>query len=144
MATNGISLGHIEELRAALQRFHKTKKFLYIYANGYGDPGRGLGTYYFASIFDQIWMQPVGDVSMAGISLEMPFARGTLDKLGVKPEFFQRKEYKSLFESFENKEMSAANRQAMTTLVDDLGTHLVNGIAEARKWKPDAVLALML
>src|SRR5262249_17384229 len=66
-----------------------------------------------------------------------------LDKLGVKPEFFQRKEYKSLFESFENKEMSAANRLAMTTLVDDLGTHLVNGIAEARKWKPDAVLALM-
>ncbi len=143
MATNSISLGHIEELRAALERFHKTKKFLYIYANQYGDPGRGLGTYYFASIFDQIWMQPIGDVSMAGISLEMPFARGTLDKLGVKPEFFQRKEYKSLFESFENKEMSPANRLAMTTLVDDLGTHLINGIAEARKWKPQAVLALM-
>lgn len=143
LATSNISLGHIEELRAALQRFHKTKKFLYIFANQYGDPGRGLGTYYFASIFDQIWMQPVGNVSMAGISVEMPFARGTLDKLGVKPEFFARKEYKSLFESFENKEMSAANRQAMTALVDDLGTHLTNGIAEARKWKPSAVLAMM-
>lgn len=143
LATSNISLGRVQELRAALQRFHKTGKFLHIYANQYGDPGRGLGTYYFASIFDQIWMQPVGNVSMAGISVEIPFARATLDKLGVKPEFFARKEYKSLFESFENKEMSPANRQAMTTLVDDLGTQLVNGIADARKWKPEAVLALM-
>jgi protease-4 len=84
LENSSMTLGHIQELRAALIRFRKAGKFAYIYAPEYGEPGRGLGTYYLASAFSQIWMQPVGALSIAGISAEMPFARGLLDKVGIQ------------------------------------------------------------
>ena len=143
LESSSMTLGHIEEFRAALIRFRKANKFAYIYGPEYGDPGRGLGTYYLVSAFGQIWMQPVGALSIAGISAEMPFARGLLDKVGVQPEFFQRKEYKSLFESFENKEMSPASREEMSSLLQDLGGQLIDGIAQARGMTPAAVRAVV-
>ena len=126
------SVAHVQELRAAILRFRKHGKAAYIYAPSYGEPGRGLGTYYLASAFDRIWMQPVGIVAIAGVSAEMPYARALLDKYDVQPEFFQRKEYKSLFETFNNTHMSAASREEMTGLVNDIGEQFMTGIEQDR------------
>lgn len=136
-------IAQIQELRAALLRFRAAGKFAYIYGSSYGEPGRGLGTYYLASTFDQIWLQPMGEVSIAGIGAEMPFARAVLDKIGVQPQFFARKEYKTLFESFTGTEMSPQSREMMQGLIDDLAGQFVQGIAEARKMDAAAVKALV-
>ena len=136
-------IAHIQELRVALLRFRAAEKFAYIYSASYGEPGRGLGTYYLASAFDEIWMQPMGGVSIAGIHAEVPFARAALDKLGVQPQFFARKEYKTLFESAMNKEMSSQSREMMKSLIDDLAGQFTQGIAEARKIDVANVKALI-
>lgn len=133
MNGGSFDLSHSFELRAALQRFKQSGKFTYIYSSSYGEGGGGLGRYYLASVFDQIWMQPLGVVSIAGVSAEIPFARETLDKIGVTPQFFQRKEYKSAMETFTNKEISAANKEEMSAIVNDIRTQILKEVPAERK-----------
>jgi len=138
-----LNMAHIEELRAAILRFHAAGKFTHIYGATYGTPGRGLGLYYLASAFDEIWMQPMGELSIAGIRAEMPFVRAALEKIGVQPQFFARKEYKSLFESFTSTEMSPQSREMLTGLIGDLADYLMQGIAQKRKIAPEDLKAIV-
>ncbi len=128
----GIDMAHIQEIRAAVKRFRASGKFAHIYTASFADLGSGIGAYYFASAFDEIWMQPVGLVSMTGLALDMPFGKGTLEKMGVTAQFLHREEYKSAMESFTNSEMSPANREMMTSILRDLSMQLFNDIAHDR------------
>lgn len=129
----GIDMAHIQEIRGAVKRFREQGKFAHIYTASFADLGSGIGAYYFATAFDQIWMQPVGLVSMTGLALDMPFGKETLDKMGVTAQFLHREEYKSAMESFTNSEMSPANREMMTSILRDLSVQLFNDIAQDRK-----------
>jgi len=131
----GISLAHIQELRPAIARFREAGKFAYIYSPSYGEMG-GLSSYYLASAFDQIWMQPVGMVSVAGINLEVPFAREVLDELGVSPEFFQREEFKSAMESLTEKNMPRASRIMLSSIVENLSAQMQLEISMDRGLTP--------
>jgi len=80
----------------------------------------GLSQYYLASVFDEIWMQPVGMLSISGMSMEMPFAKEALNRLGVSAQFYQREEYKSAMENLTNTNISDANQEAMKSLLQSL------------------------
>ena len=86
-----MGLSQAYELEQALQTFKASGKFAHVYSSSYGEAGGGLGAYYFISAFDEIWMQPMGIVTIMGLNAEMPFMRDLLDKIGVTPNFFQRK-----------------------------------------------------
>lgn len=137
------SLAQIEEIRNAVKRFKASGKFTHIYSTSFGDSGSGLGRYYLASVFDELWMQPLGIVMIAGVNAEVPYFRDTLDKIGVKPEFFQRKEYKTAYESMTNTEMSEPNREMMGVLVDDIRSQLVADIAADRNMESAAFEGLV-
>jgi len=124
---------NVSEVRTALQNFKESGKFAYIYFSSYGGLGGGLGRYYLASVFDEIWMQPMGVVSIPGLRAEVPYFREVLDKIGVLPQFFQRKEYKTAYESFEREEMSPQNRQMLQDLVDNTQQVLLSEIAQDRE-----------
>ncbi len=132
MKNPGLGLADVQELRAALRRFRASGKFAYVYGTDYGEPGRGLGTYYLACAFEKIWMQPLGTLSIAGIGLETPYLKGLLDKIGVEAEFFQKKEYKTAFESLTRTEMSPENREMMSRMVENLGAQMLSDIAADR------------
>lgn len=136
----GLSLTKIQELRAAVRRFEDAGKPAYIYADDYT---QGMGAYYLASAFDEIWMQPVGSVMIPGIYLEMPFLRGLLDKVGVEPEVMQRKEYKTFFETATNTSMSEPNREMMASVLEDLGGQILAAAAEGRAMPPADFKALI-
>lgn len=132
-----MSLTHIQELRPAIARFRNAGKKAIIYGSSFADgAGTGLGTYYLASSFDEIWMQPVGMLSIAGINMEMPFARQLLDKIGVTPQFFQREEYKSAMENLSNSEMSAQNREMISSIVQEFTSEMVMTISKDRGITP--------
>lgn len=130
------ALSHIQEIRAAVERFKASGKFATIYSSSYGPENGGFGGYYLASVFDEVWMQPMGVVSIPGFNAEMPFFRDVLDRVGVEPQFFQRKEYKTAYESLTNSEMSKPNERAMTALIDDLRVEIAGDIAEDRGLRP--------
>lgn len=139
----GFALSHIDEIRSAIVDFKESGKFTKIYASSYGAGGGGLGRYYLASVFDEIWMQPMGLVSITGVSAQQPFVREVLDQIGIEPQFFQRKAFKSAYENLTNKEMSAANREATQALINDLVSVLSKGIATDRGFEEAAFKALV-
>ncbi len=137
-----LGLSYIQEFRQAIKDIQRAGKFAYVIAPAYGSNGAG-GSYYLASVFDRIWMHPVGIVSLAGLSMETPYVKKVLDKLGITPQFFQRKEFKSAFESFTSEGMSKANREAMQAVVNELGEQITQGIAQGRGVESETVKGFM-
>lgn len=132
-----------KEVRDALARFRAANKFTRIYSASYGEAGGGLGRFYLASAFEERWMQPLGVVSIPGMAAEMPFFRGTLDKIGVEPQFFQRKEYKTAYENLTSKKMSPQNRETIENIVRDMRAVLTRDIAADLKISPVKFEALV-
>ena len=138
-----LSPAQLQELRDTLVKFRAAGKPTYIYADSYGGSRSGMGAYYLASAFGQIWLQPVGDLSMNGVAAEIPFFKGILDKVGVEAEFSRKGTYKSFPESLTLNSMSPANREMTTGLVNDLASQIVAGIAATRGMTPESVKQLV-
>lgn len=139
LKSGGVTLTQVQELRAAIARFRQSGKFTIFYTPSFADYGQGLSLYYLASAFEQIWMQPIGMLAITGVSLEMPYARTALDKIGAKPEFFQREEYKGAMENLTNKSMTGPSRETYTTVVNDFSEQMMSAIAKDRKMSRSVV-----
>ncbi len=132
-----------QELRGSIARLRGAGKRTIVHAVSFGEGGPGNEGYYIASAFEQIWMQPGGLVAITGLSMEMPFLRGLLDRIGVLPEVMRREAYKTAFESFTERAPTAANREMTEALLDDLFAAFRQGIAEGRKLDPATVTELV-
>jgi len=128
-----MGIATVQEIRDAIIRFRQKGKFALAFSETYGEFSNGLGAYYLATAFDEVWMQPSGDVGLAGLFLESPFLRGVLDKVGVKPRMDQRKEYKNALNMFTEKSFTPAHREAMTKIGDSIYGQLVRAISDSRK-----------
>lgn len=113
-------IAHIQEFRDAINRFQSRGKFAYLYSNSFGGFGSSMGEYHIAATMDEIWMQPVGTIGLTGYSLEMPFLRGLLDKIGIEPEVIGRGKYKSAPETFALKQSSAPNLEMSRDMLNNL------------------------
>ncbi|HAJ89730.1 MAG TPA: signal peptide peptidase SppA, partial [Rhodospirillaceae bacterium] len=127
------NLTQLQSIRDAVLRFKAAGKKSVIFSESYGEGGYGLGIYYLATAFDEIWMQPVGNVAIGGIQMQVPFFKDAMQDYGVKAQFFQRKEYKNAMEHLTSNKMSAASRESMESLVGDLAGQLVEPIKASRK-----------
>ncbi|MBF0353991.1 MAG: signal peptide peptidase SppA [Alphaproteobacteria bacterium] len=143
LGSSGLEMAQAQELRAAILKFSASGKFVQAYADSFGEMGGGTVDAYLASAASEIWMQPSGDMGLIGFSAEMPFARGSLDLLGIKPEFQRRHEYKSAVESFTEKTMTPEARASLKSLLDSWLEQVVAGISEGRKLAPEAVRQLI-
>ena len=123
-----IGFAQAEELRVALEDFKAAEKFAYIYSSSYGEAGGGLASYSLISAFDEIWMQPLGIVSIPGLNAQMPFLRNTLDKIGVEPNFYKRNDYKTAYENLTNSKMSEQNAEMITRLIGDIRENVLSDI----------------
>lgn len=125
-------LAAAQELRDAVKRFKDAGKFTVAYAASFGEAGNAVKSYYLASTFEQVWVQPVGFVGLNGLSFEAPFLRGLLDRYGIKPEFVTRRAYKTAMAHMTDKGLTPANREMVASLLDDLSDQMIAGIAENR------------
>jgi protease-4 len=137
-----LGLAEAQELRDAIAQFRAKGKRAIAYSDSFGEFGSGTRSYYLATAFDEIWLQPLGLVGLIGLRAEEPFFRGTLDLLGVVPRFDHREEYKSAADPIVEKTMTAADREQLQALLDSVYGQIVTGIAADRKLDPQAVRAL--
>lgn len=127
-----------EEIRAAIADFRTSGKPVYAYLEF------GLNKeYYIATACDHIYVTPPGELFITGLSADVMFFRGSLDKLGIYPDLFQIGKYKSAGDTFTRKEMSDAHREFINELLDDLFNRYVETIATARKKSVDEVKVLI-
>ena len=128
----GLGLAQIQELRLAIENFKKHGKPAYIYSPGFGSFGGGTDEYYLASIFSNITMQPNSDVGLTGISAEVPFVRGALDKIGITPEFYARYEHKNAMATFMDRQVSPVFKADMNDLLAKLNVMVVQDLLKSR------------
>jgi protease IV len=139
------SLGtaQLQELRDALLTFRKSGKPSWCYADSFGESSSGTGLYYLATACEEIWLQPLGTVNLVGINMELPFGKEALQKLDIKAELTQRKEYKTFPEMFTREDYSQANREVSQAIADSVLGQIVEGIAKERKIAHDQVRLLI-
>ncbi len=133
LGDGAIGTAQAQELRDAVALFRAKGKFAFGYADSFGELGSGMRSYYLASAFDEIWLQPVGEVGIAGLRLEMPFFRGMLDKLGIEPRFDHREEFKTAMNTLTETKMTPAHREETESLLRSVYDQMVAGIAEGRR-----------
>lgn len=119
----------LEELRAALVDFKQSGKFVVSYNETYSQ-----GSYYLASAADKIYLQPEGLMDWSGLSFDMMFYKGLLDKLDVQVEVFRPTvcKFKSAVEPYILDKMSDANRVQMQELANSMWRTLAGEVAAAR------------
>jgi protease-4 len=136
--------GTMQELRRGVQTFAASGKPTLAWVETFGELGsRGMSAYVLATAFGELWLQPGGEVSLLGVGIETPFVRGTLDRLGIEPQFEQRHEYKNAVDVLTRKEFTAAHREALERLTESVFSDAVETIADARGLTSDQVRELI-
>jgi protease-4 len=132
-------IAQLQELRTLLFRIQAAGKWTAVYMDSVGEFRPANWMYYLATACNEISINPMGDVNLIGLSARTPFIRGTLDKLGVRPEFPGRGDYKTARFMYTEKEMTPAQREMMDWLLTSMLDQLAEGVAEGRGMEPDAV-----
>ena len=134
----GIGWGKADELRDAIKDFRTSGKPIYSYME------IGMNKeYYIASATEKIFLPPSGDIYINGLAAEAMFFRGSLDKLGIEPDFIKIGKYKNAPDQYLRKEMSDEQREVTNAILDEYYGNLVNAIAEARNKSPEDVKAII-
>ena len=132
-----------QELRDAVLAFRASGKPALAWAESFGEWGPGLVPYYLATAFDEIWLQPIGDVTLGGLELGTPFLRGALDHLEIEPQVGQRYEYKNAADVLLRSAFSDAHREAMQQLATSVVDQVVDGVARGRRLNTTRVRELV-
>lgn len=134
----GIGWGKADELRDAIKDFKASGKPVYAYME------LGMNKeYYIAAAADKIYMPPAGDLYINGLAAQASFYRGSLDKLGVEPQFIKIGKYKNAPDQYTEKEMSDAQREVTNAILDEYFGAIVNSISESRNKTPEDVKAII-
>ncbi|MGW6277209.1 signal peptide peptidase SppA [Kribbella sp. NPDC055071] len=138
-----LSLAQVQDLREAVADFRTSGKLAVAWTESFGETSHGTVPYYLATAFDEIWVQPSGDLGITGVSVQATFIRGALDKAGVIPQFGKRREYKTAVDTFTEKEMTGPAREMASRLAESAYEQIVEGIAVRRRLDPARVRELV-
>ena len=127
---SGIST--LEEIRNALLEFRDSGKFILCYGEYMTQ-----GAYYLASVADQVYIHPQGFVDFKGLNAEVMFIKGLLDKLDIDMQVIRHGKFKSAVEPLMQKEMSPANREQYTALINAIWDSMLGDIATSRNISKD-------
>ena len=126
--------GAVQELREAIVAFTAAKPSL-----AWAETYPGTLSYYLASAFREVWMQPSGTVGLIGFATNALFLRDALDKAGLQAQFIARGEYKSAANMFTQDRYTEAHREADSRLIESLHNQVWQGIAESRRLNVSAL-----
>jgi len=124
----------LTEIRTALVNFKKSGKFVYAYNEYYSQRA-----YYISSVADKVYMSNMGEVGLKGLSFQLMFFKGLLDKLDIDMQIVRHGTYKSAVEPFINDKMSEANREQMMLLVNNFWSVYLNDVAASRNIPADSL-----
>jgi len=133
----GATPAELQELRQGLVEFKKSGKWIVSYADQYT-----RGSYYLCSTADKVYMNPIGMLDWSGMAAEPIFYKGLLEKVGVKMQVFKVGTYKSAVEPFICDQMSDANREQVSSFLNNIWGNMQKDVAKSRKMKVEALNSL--
>ena len=120
--------GKLQEIRNRLINLRQNGKMVISYLDSANN-----AEYLLATATEQIILAPAGTIGLTGLRAEVIFYKGILDKFDIKADLFAIGDYKSAIEPYTRKNMSEAQRQAMTSILDNLHQQQVDMIAAGRE-----------
>lgn len=138
-----MELAQAQEIVTLIKHFKATGKWTAAYMETAGDFGPGNLPYIVASATGDVAMMPEGELNIVGVGMREIFARGTLDWLGITPNFAAIGAYKTAGNIFTEKDFTAAQREEDDSLIGGMYDQIVAAISAERAMKPDDVKALI-
>ena len=122
-------MGHIYELRTALEHFRQSGKPIVAYMDNVT-----TGGYYLASVADKVYMTSHDGITSLfhGISGQMIFLKDILDKLGVNVQLIRHGKYKSAGEMFVRNSSSPENLEQNQAMISSMWKEFLLAIATSR------------
>ena len=120
-------LSQTEEIRNKLLDFKKSEKFIVSYTENYSQNG-----YYLSSVADEIYLNPEGMFELKGLSAQIMFYKGLLEKLDIQTQVIRHGKFKSAIEPFILDKMSEANREQVSLLLTTISDNILDSIASQR------------
>lgn len=117
----------LSEIRNGIKEFKKSGKFVIAYAEYYSQ-----GSYYLASVADQVFMNPVGSLDFRGINAEIMFYKNMLEKLGIEVQIIRHGKFKSAGEAFFLDKMSDENKEQTLAFIGAIWNDIIKDISESR------------
>lgn len=124
----------MEEIRKALEDFKTSGKFVVAYGDQYSQR-----LYYLSSVADKIILNPKGAVVWMGLASTPIFYKDLLGKIGVEMQVFRVGTYKSAVEPFISTEMSAANREQISDLLNSNWKQILTDVSTSRHISSDSL-----
>ncbi len=125
----GAGLANLREIERAIINFRHAGKPVIAVGSFFSQT-----QYYFASLADEILMDPQGFVFLQGLGNYRNYFKEALDKLAIDVHLFRVGEYKSAAEPFIRNDMSPAAREAALYYMNDLWERYLNGVASRRQF----------
>ena len=129
LSTIGTSSANIEEIRNRLISFKESGKFIISYSETYSQ-----SAYYLASVSDKIYMLPDGILDIHGMASQAMFYKHLLEKLDIEMQIIRpaNNKFKSAVEPYFLDEMSEANKEQTSVLLNSIWNKICNDISVAR------------
>jgi protease-4 len=105
----------------------RSGKRVVAYSTGYGDDG-----YMLAAHADEIWLNPLGAVALAGPGGSNLYYAGLMERLGITANVYRVGTYKSAVEPYTRSDMSPEAREAAQALADALWSTWQDNVRQAR------------
>eukprot|EP00892_Ulva_mutabilis_P012513 jgi/Ulvmu1/9634/UM054_0066.1 len=128
----------IQEIRTHIEFFKASGKPTVAYMKRGGEK-----EYFLATACEEIYIPPVAQLSLRGLSVQGQFLRGVLDKAGVEPQIKRIGKYKSAGDQLLRKDMSEAQKEQLDALLDGLYGSFLSGVSEARGKTPEEVEGML-
>ncbi|MBR4988693.1 MAG: signal peptide peptidase SppA [Bacteroidaceae bacterium] len=126
-AVEGVSGASLEEIRGELASFKESGKFIVAYGDQYSQE-----LYYLATVADKLILNPQGSIGWHGLASTPVFYKDLLEKIGIEMQVFKVGTYKSAVEPFIATEMSDANREQLTEMLDSTWDELLTAVSASR------------
>ncbi|KAJ2071877.1 hypothetical protein GGH13_003070 [Coemansia sp. S155-1] len=132
----GLGFAQAQELREAVLTFNLKKAEQYESGNWGSsftiDSFDDQLTYYFASAFNKIVVQPTGQLPITGISWILPYYKKLLDKVGIEVQARSRMEYNSTSTPFTESDIPEKHMDNGSEILYSLNTVFLDDIVQVR------------
>jgi protease-4 len=127
-----MELSQAQEIAALIGKFRDSGKWTAAYVETAGEMSPGNLPYLVAAATGDISLMPEGELDLVGVGVREIFARGTLDWLGVRPNFASIGKYKSAANMFTEKDFTPGQREEDEGLVGAMFDQIVGQTSKER------------
>lgn len=117
----------VVDIRNALEDFKKSGKFIIAYSEFYTQQA-----YYLATVADKVYLNPEGILMFKGLSAQIFFLKGLMEKIEIQPQIIRHGKFKSAVEPLINEKMSEENREQTRKFISSIWDHMLNDISKSR------------